>query len=149
MLANTWDFDGLKVLDLFAGTGSIGFEFSSRGAGDVTAVELEARHVSFIKVVSEKLGLDGYRIIKSDAFRFVERCREKFDIVFADPPYDHADLKTIPDLVFSKDIIVPGGMLILEHGKDNTFGSHPNFIDKRVYGSVNFSMFQKDDAETA
>lgn len=149
VLANTWDYEDLKILDLFAGTGSIGFEFASRGCENITAVELESRHVAFIKEVSEKLRLEGYRVIKSDAFRFVDRCRESFDIIFADPPYDNPDLKTIPDLIFKRELLAADGLLIVEHGKSTNFGAHPCFVDKRVYGSVNFSFFKRNDAETA
>ena len=142
VLANDWDFDELKILDLFAGTGSVGFEFASRGCDNVTAIESNFRHVAFIKEVAEKLNSDGYQIIKSDAFRYMSKCSAKFDMIFADPPYDLKNLATIPDVVFENDLLNANGLLIVEHGKQTNFEKHPRYKSKRIYGSVNFSFFQ-------
>lgn len=142
VLVNEWDFDDLKILDCFAGTGSMGFEFASRGCEDVTAVEMNFKHVSFIKEVAEKLDIKGYKIIKSDVFRYLANSSDKFDMIFADPPYDLKKLDTIPDIVFEKELLKENGLLIVEHGKQTNFEAHPRYVHKRVYGSVNFSFFE-------
>lgn len=89
VLENMEDLEGLTALDLFAGTGAISWEFVSRGCSQVTAVEQAATQAGFIRSVKEKLGDTSLRLIRGDVFRFIERCRDKYDIIFADPPYDH------------------------------------------------------------
>lgn len=142
VLVNEWDFDDLKILDCFAGTGSIGFEFASRGCTNVTAIESNFKHVAFIKEVADKLKIEGYQVIKSDAFRYMSRCSQEFDLIFADPPYDLKTLATIPDVVFDNNLLKENGLLIVEHGKQTNFEKHPRYKSKRIYGSVNFSFFE-------
>jgi 16S rRNA (guanine(966)-N(2))-methyltransferase RsmD len=142
VLNNIVDIEELSVLDLFGGTGGISYEFASRGAGKVICVELNHRHFIFIQKTVQELGLDQILPIKSDVFRFVKSCRQKFDMIFADPPFDLKTLDTIPDWIFEKELLNKNGMLIVEHGSKNDFSSHPNFTEKRTYGSVNFSFFE-------
>lgn len=141
ILANTWDFEDLAVLDLFAGTGSIGFEFASRGAGRVDMVEKESRTSGFLRRTVSKLSADKVRVINSDAFKFIGYCSSRYDIIFADPPYDLDFIPDIPDRVFKAGLLESEGWLILEHGRANSFHSHPNFQDLRKYGNVHFSIF--------
>ena len=142
IIANHFDFEDLSVLDLFSGTGSISYEFASRGCKSVHAIEIEPRSAAFIKKNSDTLNM-GIKIWKMDAFSFIARGKEKFDIIFADPPYDLDKLKNIPELILKSDLLQVGGWLILEHGKDNSFDNNPLIIDKRTYGSVHFSIFKK------
>nr|WP_320120242.1 RsmD family RNA methyltransferase [uncultured Marinifilum sp.] len=142
VLNNMIDLDGLSVLDLFGGTGGISYEFASRGAEKVICVELNHRHFSFIQKTIDNLGFEQILPIKSDVFRFVKSCRQKFDMIFADPPYDLKKLDSIPDLILEKKILTENGILIVEHGSTNDFSKHPNFMEKRSYGSVNFSFFE-------
>ena len=132
-----------SALDLFAGTGSITLEFLSRGCGRVVSVEKEALHYSFIQRFVEQLQDLAAVPVRGDVFRFLERCNEKFDIVFADPPYQLPRLCELPDLVMGKDILKENGLFVLEHGKDQKFEEHPCFVEHRAYGSVNFSFFQQ------
>lgn len=138
------DIDGAKVLDLFAGTGSITAEFLSRGSSEVTSVEIDREHFAFIRKVIDKLGAENCRLLRGDAMKFVKRCNEKFDIVFADPPYKLPEISQIPDLVLEAGILNAGGLLVLEHGKHDNFTQHPCFVDHRAYGSVNFTLFSTD-----
>ena len=141
VLGNEYEFEGLQVLDLFGGTGAIAFEFASRGAGRVYSVEMARENASFIKREAERLGLGNVTMVRSNVFDFLGLCHEKFDIVFADPPYALEGLDTLPDKVFARDILNPECYFILEHPDDYDFSSHPRFVKEKVYGRVHFSFF--------
>lgn len=143
ILQNQIDFEGIKVLDLFSGTGSISFEFASRGCTDITSIELNFQHHRFIKEVIEKLGEKSIKAIKANAFHYCEKTDLTFDLVFADPPYDHKQFADVPKLVLSGNLLKPGGLFILEHSKNYDFSTFPEFIEIRNYGSVHFSFFRK------
>ena len=119
------------MLDLFGGTGAISYEFASRGASMVYCVEMLPLHANFIKSQAAKFGMNNLTVVRHNVFEFLEICREKFDIIFADPPYALEDLATIPDKVFAKDILHPGAYLILEHPEEFNFESHPYFVKER------------------
>ena len=138
------DFEGITALDLFAGTGSISLELISRGCQQVISVELDRDHANFIRQCMTKIGTEKNVLVKSDVFRFLKSCKQQFDFIFADPPYALKDLSTIPELIFEKDLLSPNGIFVFEHGKDYDFSTHPNFIDHRNYGSVNFSLFRNN-----
>ena len=138
------DFDEApSALDLFSGTGSITLELLSRGCGRVVSVERDALHYGFIRSFLEKLQDKNAVPVRADVFRFLEKCREKFDFIFADPPYTLTELEQIPDLVLSRHLLKPDGLFVLEHGKHQNFSSHPCFVEHRAYGSVNFTFFQE------
>lgn len=143
VLNNEYEFEDLKVLDLFGGTGAIAFEFASRGAARVYCVEMARENASFIKTEAARLGLDNVTMVRDNVFDFLPLCREKFDIIFADPPYAIENLGSIPDQVLSRDILHPGCYFILEHGGEHNFTSHPCFVKEKVYGRVHFSFFEK------
>lgn len=143
ILNNEYEFEGLKVLDLFGGTGAISYEFASRGAERVYCVEMLPMHANFIKSQASKFGLDNLTTVHHNVFDFLEICHEKFDLIFADPPYAIEGLAGIPDKVFSKDILHDGCYFILEHGDDYDFSNHPHFVKMRKYGNVHFSFFEK------
>lgn len=145
ILANRFDFEGLAVLDLFAGTGSITFEFASRGASSVVSVESSPVHHRFISKTCDSMELEQVTVIRGDAFRYLLNPDQTFDIIFADPPYDHPSLKDLPDLVLSAGILNEGGLFILEHPGSLTFTVHPRFLEQRKYGGVNFSFFSRKD----
>ena len=136
------DFDGATALDLFAGTGSITLELLSRGCSQVVSVEKDRDHHRFIQQCVEKLNDLNVQCLRDDVFRFIERCHQQFNFIFADPPYALKELPTIPDLIFSHDMLVEGGVFVFEHGKDNDFSQHPHFVEHRSYGSVNFTLFR-------
>ena len=142
ILYNNFDFSELKVLDLFSGTGSISYEFASRGSISVISVESNFKHQSFIKKTIEEFGMQQVKSIKSDVFRYVKTCRDKFDIIFADPPYELKEIESIPDYIFEHNILNDSGWLIVEHGDKTSFSRHPAFIELRKYGGVNFSIFK-------
>ena len=134
------DFEGTEALDLFAGTGSITLELLSRGCKEVLSVEMDRDHARFIQQCIDKVGAENHTLVKGDAFRFMKSCKRQFDFIFADPPYSLPTLETIPDLALP--LLKEGGMMVFEHGKQNDFSQHPRFVEKRVYGAVNFSLFR-------
>lgn len=143
VLDNEYEFQDLKVLDLFGGTGAISFEFASRGAARVWCVEMSRENASFIKTESERLGLGNVTMVRDNVFDFLPICREKFDLIFADPPYALEGLETIPDRILNLDILYPERYLILEHGGEHSFVSHPCFVKEKIYGRVHFSFFER------
>ena len=134
------DFEGTEALDLFAGTGSITLELLSRGCKEVVSVEMDRDHARFIQQCIDKVGAENHTLIKGDVFRFMKSCKRQFDFIFADPPYSLPTLETIPDLALP--LLKEGGLMVFEHGKQNDFSQHPRFVEKRVYGAVNFSLFR-------
>jgi 16S rRNA (guanine966-N2)-methyltransferase len=142
ILSNVLGFEKVKVLDLFGGTGSISFEFASRGSTSIDVVDMDAHSLRAINEMAGKLGITGLMTIKADAFRYIKSCHKKYDVIFADPPYELAALSSIPDLVFGFSLLEKDGRLILEHPKRCDFSGHPHFTDHRRYGNVNFSFFR-------
>lgn len=150
VLGNIVDIDGAEVLDLFAGTGSVSYEFASRGAASVTAVEFNRVHYEFIKSTAAGFGFDAIHPVKANAFLYLKSSPRRFDIIFADPPYDLDGIETIPEMVFGPGsvkndagLLKAGGILVLEHSDNNDFSGFPNFDQRRSYGSVNFSIFRE------
>ncbi len=141
ILDNEYEFEDLKVLDLFGGTGAISYEFASRGAARVYCVEMSRDNAFFIKKEAARLGLPEVTAVHANVFDFLPICREKFDIVFADPPYALEGLEGIPDKVLGTGILHPGCYFILEHGGEHSFTDHPRFVKERCYGRVHFSFF--------
>lgn len=140
LLQNRMEFEGIDMLDLFAGTGGIGLEFVSRGAREVTAVELAHTQQNFIIQTCKQLGIRNLSLIRGDVFRYLNACRISYDFIYADPPYALDRLEELPDLVLPR--LKEGGWFVLEHGKDRDFSFHPRHVETRRYGSVHFSFFQ-------
>jgi 16S rRNA (guanine966-N2)-methyltransferase len=141
ILNNRVDFDSIDVLDLFAGTGSISYEFASRGVKSVHLVEKDFNHISGIKKILKDMYFQNIKAIHIDVKTYLKTCSAKYDIVFADPPYKLSWLKELPDIVTQAGIIKEGGVFILEHPRDLSFGHHKLFFEHRNYGGVNFSFF--------
>ena len=142
ILNNEYEFEGLSVLDLFGGTGSISYEFASRGASDIVCVEMNPANASFIKSQAAKLGIRCVTVVRHNVFDFLKICEKKFDVVFADPPYAIDGLETIPAQVFAAGVANPGGYFILEHPGSCSFADEPFFVKERKYGNVHFSFFE-------
>ena len=137
------DVENAAVLDLFSGTGSIAFEFASRGCRSVDCVELSFAHHAFIKRTAQELQLSQLRCYKMNAFAFVSSCTATYDIIFADPPFDLEGVEKIHAAVFGRQLLNPHGWLILEHPKSKNLSTLEHFREHRCYGSVNFSIFEK------
>jgi len=141
LLNNRIDFETTRALDLFSGTGSISYELASRGCADITAVDGNYNCTSFIKRTSEEFGFAGIRVIKNDVFKFLKNPGPPYDLIFADPPYEMKETIEIPGLIFSQNLVKPGGMLIVEHPKEISFEATEHFAEQRNYSKVNFSIF--------
>lgn len=142
VLGNVVDFEGIDVLDLFAGTGSISYEFASRGAASVTSVEINAVHYNFIRATAKSYGLTNIHPVKANVFLYLKSCTKKYDVIFSDAPYDLEGSESVVDMVLEKGLLKEGGIFIFEHSKNKDFSSHPRFSRLRSYGSVQFSIFE-------
>lgn len=143
ILTNLIDFEECTVLDLFAGTGSISYEFASRGVKSVTAVEINSVHHNFIRNTARDLGADNIFAVKANVFLYLKSCPKRFDVVFSDAPYDLEGIEDVVDLVLSGEILAEDGIFIFEHSDKYNFENHPFFWQSRSYGSVQFSFFKK------
>ncbi len=146
ILNNYYYFNQISVLDLFAGIGSISFEFASRGTQKVITVDKHQGCIKFIHEINKELN-SNLIIIKSNVYTFLERTNQKFDVIFADPPYDFSDEKfqRIVDLVFEKKLLNTKGMLIVEHSNNTDLSQNPSFTQKKKYGSNLFSFFEQSE----
>lgn len=142
ILQNEVDYEKLHIADLFAGSGSIGFEFVSRGAANVLFVDLNAVHCAFIQSQIDKFAIQNAKVLKHDGYEWARRNRQKFDLIFADPPYTDENIEQLPDLILSNDHLNQGGFFIMEHNSDNNFENHPHFYRTRNYGKVHFTFFK-------
>jgi len=141
ILGNRYDLEGLVVLDLFAGIGSISMEFASRGAETVLSVDIAQNSYAFIKRMANELQLP-IQVIKSDAFAYIKRHHMPCDIVFCDPPYDLERRGELPSMILDQDFIAEDGVLIIEHDEYTNYQMAPGFVETRNYGKVNFSFFE-------
>ena len=142
------DFEETRALDLFAGTGSITIELLSRGCKEVMSVERDRQHYSFIQSMLRHLDDPAATAVCGDALRFISKGCKEFDFIFADPPYTLREIPEIPERVMASKLLAPGGLFVLEHGKQNDFSNHPDFLEHRAYGSVNFSFFRRPETST-
>lgn len=141
IIQNQLDLSELKTLDLFGGTGSISYELASRGAEDLTIVEKDTAMYEFIKKTAGALRLENFRVIKMDVFKFILQCTEKFDLIFAGPPYALTNIDDLPKLVFEKKLLQKNGWFVLEHTPRNDYKTFPFFSAERNYGTTVFSIF--------
>jgi 16S rRNA (guanine966-N2)-methyltransferase len=144
IINNHFDIEDTDVLDLFAGTGNISYEFASRGAADILAVEIHPQSVQYIIKTALQLEFHQLKCIKADAIHFLRTSRMAKDIIFADPPFDFEHTDLIPQLVFENKLLKVGGWLVVEHSTRTSLGDHPNIFDVRKYGSVCFSFFRNE-----
>lgn len=143
VLNNLLDFEDIDVLDLFSGTGSISYEFASRGARSVTSVEINAVHYNFIRTTAKSFGMDNLHPVKANVFLYLKSCAKQYDLIFSDAPYDLEGSEEVIKLVFEKGLLKDDGVLIFEHSKGKDFSQNPHFKQLRSYGSVQFSFFEK------
>lgn len=147
ILLNQIEFEGIKVLDLFSGTGNISLEFASRGAAEVISVDRSIHCVNYLKDTSRQHKLDQVKVYKEDVFKYLQIETEQYDLVFADPPYDLNKIPEIPKIVFERNILLPGALLIVEHQSMQNISQHPAFVEQRKYGHSSFSFFRNSVAE--
>lgn len=141
-----YELDNIDVLDLFAGTGSLTYEFMSRGARTVLAIEKDRNSVKFINKTLQEFDLGGAEVIIGDVFNLLNRDIGTFDIIFADPPFDEPRLTTLPERLLKKSWLNPNGTLIVEHPPKVDFSEVEGFERTRKYGNVYFSFFSQKEA---
>lgn len=141
ILSNLVSFEDLNVLDLFSGTGNISCEFASRGANTVKAIDRNFGCFNFLKKTATDLNLQNINANQADVFKYLETETEKYDLIFADPPYDLSTITLIAPLIFTKQLLKPNGILIIEHQSNKDLHLHENFTQKRKYGFSAFSFF--------
>jgi 16S rRNA (guanine966-N2)-methyltransferase len=142
ILQNQIEFEDIDVLDLFSGTGNISMEFASRGAAKVVSVDRSIHCVHYLKDIARQHSLDNIRTFKDDVFKYLQLETDQFDLIFADPPYDLNRIPEIPKVIFEKDLLKPGGSLIVEHQSLQNLSNHPAFVEQRDYGHSSFSFFR-------
>lgn len=141
IMENNLDISSLKTLDIFGGTGSISYELASRGAPDLTIVEKDAMMYEFIKKNAALLSLQNFKVIRMEVFKFLDQCAEKFDLIFAGPPYALTNIDELPTIIFEKKLLNKKGWFILEHTPANNYKSFPYYKTERNYGTTVFSIF--------
>ena len=143
ILSQRFFFEHKNLLDLFAGTGNISFEFISRGVQDVDAVEQNPTLINFIQVIAQKFGVNNQiHGFTMDVFYFIETCSKQYDFIFCGPPYSLENISLLPDLIFKKNLLKELGVLILEHNPSVNFLQHNLLVDCRKYGTTIFSFFR-------
>lgn len=149
ILNHQFTFRELSVLDLFSGTGNISYEFASRGAEPIVSVDTDYGCVNFIKKTAQQFEMD-ITPIKSDVYKFLERTKTKYDIIFADPPYDFTQdqFEKIVKMVFEHELLEDDGMLIIEHSPHTKMDDLEHFSSNRKYGSSIFSFFEYEQEES-
>lgn len=143
ILNNNYYFDAISVIDLFAGTGNISYEFASRGTVTIYAVDANFGCIKFINKTSSELNLD-INTYKSDVYKFLEKTPLQTDVIFADPPYDFEESQflKLADIVFERNLLNEDGLLIIEHSKHTDLTSHPKHSYDKRYGGNVFSFFE-------
>ncbi|HEX8019526.1 16S rRNA (guanine(966)-N(2))-methyltransferase RsmD [Mucilaginibacter sp.] len=142
ILLNQIEFEGIKVLDLFAGTGNISLEFASRGASEVISVDRSIHCVNYLKDTSRQHKLTQIKTYREDVFKYLNIETEQYDLIFADPPYDLNRIPDLPKVIFEKNLLKPDGLLIVEHQSLQNLSNHPAFVEQRKYGHSSFSFFR-------
>jgi len=141
ILQNSIELEGIKTLDLFGGTGTISYELYSRGAGDLTVVEKDKAMYDFIVQTAAMLKCENFKVIRSDVFKYINQCKEKYDFIFAGPPYALNTIDELPVQVFKQQLLNAGGWFVLEHTPRNEYTGNEHFLKSRNYGTTVFSIF--------
>jgi 16S rRNA (guanine966-N2)-methyltransferase len=144
ILQNNLEIESLKTLDLFGGTGCISYELASRGVADITIVEKDNAMYDFIKKTSAMLEFENFKVVKSDVFKFIESATEKYDFIFAGPPYALTTIDDLPKNVFANKLLNPKGWFVLEHTPRNNYKKFEHYKTERNYGTTIFSIFIQD-----
>ncbi len=142
IFSNVFDYTHIRVLDLFSGTGTISLEFASRGCQDIVAVDIHPGCVAFLKEITKKLHVECIHVTRGDVFDLLTKMPAGFDIIFADPPYDHAGVQALPDIIFESGLLRENGWFVEEHSSRHNFVTHPRFYQHRKYGDVNFTIMK-------
>jgi 16S rRNA (guanine(966)-N(2))-methyltransferase RsmD len=142
ILSNKFKFDEISALDLFAGTGNISYELLSRGTKNITCIDKAKSCTKFISATFNSLKASDVSIINTDALQFLNQCHLKFDLIFADPPFDYSNYQSVYEMVFKNELLKDNGLLVIEHANNINFENKDHFKEHRKYGAINFSFFE-------
>jgi 16S rRNA (guanine966-N2)-methyltransferase len=147
ILNNSYSFADIKVLDLFAGTGNLSYEFGSRGTEDITSVDEDAGCIRFIKQTADEMDF-GISAIRQNVYSFLEKDRSVYDVIVADPPYhfEQAKLERLVDLIFTRGLLHAEGVLVIEHSKHTKLSHLKYYAYQKNYGGSIFSFFEPEEA---
>ncbi|QNL48435.1 RsmD family RNA methyltransferase [Olivibacter sp. SDN3] len=143
------DWEDIIALDLFSGTGNITMELASRQVKHISAVDKHAKCCLHIQSLKKKFDLPQIDVLKYDVLKFLPNCRQRFDFIFADPPYDLPELSQIPVMIFKYQLLQPNGLFVLEHPSTKKINDHPCFTEQRKYGYSSFSFYEMDNYVTS
>ena len=138
IIQNRYYFEEKNMLDLYSGTGNIAYEFASRGCDKILAIDNNYNCINYIEETANSLGFN-ISTIKSDCLTFLENCKQEYNFIFADPPYDYDNYQELKNLIFKKKLVKKGGLLIIEHDKETKFEA--DNLEVRKYGTLQFSIF--------
>jgi 16S rRNA (guanine966-N2)-methyltransferase len=141
ILQNNLDFEELEVLDLFGGTGCISYELASRGAPKITIVEKDPVMYEFIKKTAVQLGFEQIQVLRGEVFKYIETCNQRYNFIFAGPPYALSTIDELPKQILAKKLLQPGGWFVLEHTPRNDYKKFAGYVTERNYGTTIFSIF--------
>jgi 16S rRNA (guanine966-N2)-methyltransferase len=142
ILQHQVNFEDCTALDLFSGTGNITYELASRGVQSVLALDIHTACCKFIQQSCKTLAIETVQVKNADVFDFIQHpTKQSYDLIFADPPYNHPELIHIPDKIFENKFLKPDGIFILEHRSLTQIKPHPNYKETRKYGSSSFSIY--------
>jgi len=147
MIESRYSISGMQILDLFAGTGFISIEFCSRDAAHVTSVDRNFKCAGHIKNVVKILGISNLTVFKSDVGNYLKSCSTRYDIIFADPPFEEYDCTELHKIIFSRELLTGQGTFILEHISSESYDNLSGFSFSRKYGNVTFSFFNNFESE--
>lgn len=141
VLQHRIQFEDMKTLDLFGGTGSITYELASRGAGQLTIVEKDNNMFDFIKKTAAALQLHRIKFVKMDVFKYLNQCTEQYDFIFAGPPYALTEIDALPRMIVEKKLLKNNGWFVLEHTPRNDYKQFEQYSFEKNYGTTIFSFF--------
>ncbi len=142
ILEHSLDLDGLVAYDLFSGTGNITFELISRGVEMVYSVDISPDSGELIRKLAAEFGVaDKVKFVRADVWRLAKNLEVQADLIFADPPFTLKEYAKLHELVFTNQLLKPGGLLVIEHPEKADFKGFSGFEYTKTYGKVNFSFF--------
>jgi len=142
ILNNKFDFDSCSVLDLFCGTGNLTFEFASRDAESILAVDMDYGCVNWVKTTAKKFEFNQVEVRKGDVFKLLKQMTGAYDLIFADPPYNMPNIPQIPVMIAAQKLLKTNGLLVVEHQSNMKLNSQPGYTETRKYGNSSFSFFE-------
>ena len=143
ILNNYYSFEKIAVLDLYAGTGNLSFEFASRGCPAITAIDKDASCCNYMNKTAQQLGINKQlNVLQSDVLTYLKNSKSTTDIIIADPPYEETPASELVNLIFENQLLKPNGVFILEHSSEVDFSQLPHYLQTRKYGFVSFTFFE-------